>query len=281
MDFEAEVRKIGDAEHRQHVVNLETLGFTRVENFMSLEMCGHLLNLVRHYHAEHRGSTAEPPEEWSAGWVLNLQNKHTDFIEIQTLKFLRRIIQPRLNDPHLRNFDADQPNYILGQYMARTSQDEGLYLHIDAGMPAIGGETTMMQTAFVLEDSPPEKGCTQAVPGSHRSGRYSDRESATAIDLPANARDLQIWDGRIWHGAGANTTGDTRWQIISTAQRWWVKQSYDMPRNLPQEIYERLTADERALLGCATIPPWDEATRRTRAVSPESLPDDVAELFAA
>ena len=145
-------------------------------------------------------------------------------------------------------------------------------------MPQPGRHTNMVQMSFVLEDTNNENGCTHVVPGSHLLGEYSDRSYQNPVPLPAKAGDLLIWDARLWHGSKKNHTGKTRWCIIATFQRWWVKQSFDMPRALPEEIYTKLTNKQKALLGFCTIPPLDEKDRRTRAIKYSDLPDSLLNL---
>jgi ectoine hydroxylase-related dioxygenase (phytanoyl-CoA dioxygenase family) len=183
-----------------------------------------------------------------------------------------------LNDPFFRHLPPDDPNYILGQFVARSSV-KPLQLHIDAGMPQLGPATTMVQLGFVLEDMDEKNGCTMVVPGSHLLGEYSDRELEHLHPIPARSGDILVWDARVWHGSGSNTAEGTRWNIVATFQRWWVKQSFDIPRALPQEIFDELTDQQKALLGFCTIPPLDENERRTRARPYSDLPSRVGDFY--
>ena len=51
-----------------------------------------------------------------------------------------------------------------------------------------------------------------------------------------------------------------------------------MPRALPDNIYRKLTNEQKALLGFCTIPPLDEKDRRTRAMKYSDLPDSLENL---
>ena len=115
---------------------------------------------------------------------------------------------------------------------------------------------------MVLEDQTPERGCTVVVPGSHRSDAYADQAAfETATPIVSKAGDMVIWDSRLWHGALGNSTGDSRWALIGTFVRWWMKQNFDVTGTLPQPVYDALNDDERAILGFCSMPPRDEYQR--------------------
>ncbi len=99
----------------------------------------------------------------------------------------------------------------------------------------------------------------------------------TALSLTGKAGDLVFWDSRIWHGARENVTGGTRWSVIATFCRWWIKQAFDIPGNLPQEIYDQLSDRQRAVLGFCSVPYDDESRgidmKRSYALLPANVAD--------
>ena len=110
------------------------------------------------------------------------------------------------------------------------------------------------------------------VPGTHRSGSYTDRALAERLPLLPRAGDLVLWDSRLWHGTGANTRGETRWTLIATVTMWWIKQKMDMTRAVPPALYARLDEEQRALLGFCSLPPRDERERVNAKQGYEALP---------
>jgi ectoine hydroxylase-related dioxygenase (phytanoyl-CoA dioxygenase family) len=189
--------------------------------------------------------------------VYNLQNKHENFVHILRNKYVEQIAHHFLSDEFYQVMSKDKPNYILSYYNARSS-GKFLDLHIDTHVPAHGDFTWAMQAAYVLEDMDEQNGCTVVVPGSHMFGKYTDRELTKRIPIIAKAGDIVMWDSRLWHGTLDNISGKSRWVLIATFTRWWVKQSMDMTRGLPQEIYDKLDEAEKLLLGFCSIPPSDE-----------------------
>jgi ectoine hydroxylase-related dioxygenase (phytanoyl-CoA dioxygenase family) len=197
-------------------------------------------------------------ERASDNIIYNLQNKHENFIHILRNKYVEEIAHYFLSDEFYQVMSKDNPNYILSYYNARSS-GKFLDLHIDTHVPAHGDFTWAMQAAYVLEDMDEQNGCTVVVPGSHMFGKYTDRELTKRVPIVAKAGDIVMWDSRLWHGTLDNISGASRWVLIATFTRWWVKQSMDMTRSLPQEIYDKLDDAEKLLLGFCSIPPADEA----------------------
>ena len=191
--------------------------------------------------------------------IYNLQNKDVTFIELLLgLTEVESILIECLNDKWYKQIPQDQPNYILRSFGARSS-NAALPLHIDSFIPYKGDETIAMQVVLVLEDMTLENGCTVAIPGSHQTGKYADnKEYDKAIPLTLKAGDIAIWDSRIWHGTTDNKTEGTRWAIIATFTRWWIKQHFDITEALPKEIYNSISPKYRSILGFCSKPWKDE-----------------------
>jgi len=187
--------------------------------------------------------------------VYNLQNKDINFIKLLfDNKEIEHILIKHLNDKWYKQIPQDQPNYILRSFGARSS-NSALPLHIDSFIPYQGEEVIAMQMVIVLEDMSIENGCTVVIPGSHQIGKYADNTKFNdATPLLLKAGDIAIWDSRIWHGTTNNKTEDTRWTIIATFTRWWIKQHFDITKALPEEIKNQLSQKEKSILGFASVP---------------------------
>jgi ectoine hydroxylase-related dioxygenase (phytanoyl-CoA dioxygenase family) len=187
--------------------------------------------------------------------IYNLQNK--DFYFLKALfkpEIIETILIHFLNDTWFKQIPQEQPNYILRSFGAR-SNNKGLPLHIDSFIPYTGEYVLGMQYAIILEDQNQNNGCTVVIPGSHKSGQYAGQESLSkAIPIESKAGDIVIWDSRAWHGTTENNSGKTRWSIVSTFTRWWIKQHFNITKNLPPEIYHKLSEKQKAVLGFCSIP---------------------------
>jgi ectoine hydroxylase-related dioxygenase (phytanoyl-CoA dioxygenase family) len=88
-----------------------------------------------------------------------------------------------------------------------------------------------------------------------------------------------MWDSRVWHGTHENVAGTSRWALIATFSRWWMKQAMDIPKSLPQEIYAQLTDRQKALMGFCSIPPVDESRRINTKCGYDFLKSSVRDYF--
>jgi hypothetical protein len=210
--------------------------------------------------------------------IYNLQTKDRFFLRLLFASpVVDQVMRHVLNDQWFKAFPADEPNYILRSYTARSGAGQ-LPMHIDSFIPYAGPYPVTMMSSIVLEDQDVENGCTVVVPGSHNSGAYTTQDAFDdAVPIVSRAGDVVIWDGRLWHGAHANATGTTRWALLVTYCRWWVKQAFDITATFPQEFYDELPPSQRAVLGFASLPYPDERYGIDMKRGYDQLPDRVAD----
>jgi hypothetical protein len=186
--------------------------------------------------------------------VYNLQSKDRRYLDLLFgVPVVQEVLQHFLDDEWFRTIPTGDPNYILRSYLARSSAHR-MPIHIDSFVPYGGSHVFVMQAAFILEDQDEANGCTVVVPGSHRLERWAEQDYEAAVPIPSKAGDVVMWDSRVHHGALENTSGRTRWSLVATFQRWWLKQAFDIPANLPQHVYETLTESQKAILGFCSVP---------------------------
>ena len=147
-----------------------------------------------------------------------MQNKDFIYIEILGAPFVRRILMDLLNDPYYKWLPDNVPNYILQNFNARSSGN-ALELHIDSRIPIVRPQPISCQVIYLLEDMNEENGCSVVVPGTHRSGSYTDRDLKNVLPLHAKAGDLVVWDSRLWHGTLENNSDRSRWALILCSAR--------------------------------------------------------------
>jgi len=239
------------------------------------------LALTNQWHARLEPGVAakQPGLEKDQTIIYNLQNKDPFFLEMLFhSEAVAAILTHLLNDPWFKAIPADDPNYILRSFVARSSRAK-LAMHLDAFVPGADAFVTSAQASIALEDHDEESGCMVVVPGSHRSAEYTTPDAYDeAIPVVARPGDVVVFDGRLWHGTRPNTSGHTRWALIFGMVRWWMKQGFDIPRSLPQAIYETLTDSQKAVLGFCSVPPADETTGFNPRRGYDALPARVADL---
>lgn len=245
----------------KNILEVKVQGYTILPQVFNHYQVECLLALVKKYYEETKDNQAEdvPYLNRSQPNVYNLQSKDINFINaLLENNEIEEILKYFLNDKWYKQIPQNQPNYILRSFGARSS-NTALPLHIDSFIPYKGDDCLVMQVVICLEDMTLENGCTVAIPGSHQTGEYADNKHYDeATPLLLKAGDVAIWDSRIWHGTKNNTSEGTRWAIIASFCRYWLKQQFDIVKNVPEDIKQQLTPKQKSILGFSSIPPIDE-----------------------
>ena len=243
------------------IEQIETKGYYLIPGVFSQGDMERALRLVTEWETKAAASLATnvPYLNQNQSMVYNLQNKDMYFLQLLFgSTVVHDTLKHYLNDIWYKPIPPDEPNYILRGYIARSSKDS-LPMHIDSLVPYQSSEVFSMQFSIILEDQDEENGCTLVVPGSHKSGEYVSQEAVhDAVPIHSQAGDVVIWDSRLWHGALANHSQRSRWALIATFTRWWVKQSFNFTEALPTPIFKQLTDSQKAMLGFCSVPFVDE-----------------------
>jgi len=115
----------------------------------------------------------------------------------------------------------------------------------------------VVNTMWPLDEFTIENGATRFIPGSHRwePGRQPAPDDAveTAVMSPGS---VMFYLGSLWHGGGANRTGNPRLGVILEYCSGWLRQQENnclgVPRNVVRELPERL----QELIGYNISPPF-------------------------
>jgi len=189
--------------------------------------------------------------------IFNVATKRPDFLSYYTEGLVGGILKGCLNDTYYTSIPSELPNYILRNILARSSK-EAMPYHIDSLIPYVGEYVSVMQVSIFLEKSDVERGCTSVALGSHQSGKYAPQSGFEPTLVEAEPGDIAIWDSRLWHATTSNVTNYTRWAMIGTFCRWYLKQGYDYPRALGQDVLDSLSLANQIVMGCAASVPLNE-----------------------
>ena len=255
-------------------------GFVKIEKFISPKKALEYKNLVISEYNSLRIKKYEgvPKRDDKDKILYNLQNKNLKFIKLITNKKILNIAKYFLNDPYYRYIEKTKPNFNLLYFNARSSGKK-LDLHIDSHLPFKGDNTNMMQFVILLENSNIENGCTKVVPGSHKSGKFSNRKSKKILSIIGKPGDLIIWDSRLWHGTHKNLINKTRWALVVTYGAWWLKPMMDITKSLPNHIYKKCTKVQKQILGFCAIPPKTEFERINTKTGYKNLKRNVSDYL--
>lgn len=263
---------------KKYISQIKKNGFVKISNFLSKSEINKAITLINYYNNKSKTLKLKglPARDKSDKMVYNLQNKDFFFIKILSKETVLNIGKKFLNDPYYRFLPNNKSNFTLLYYNARSSGNK-LDLHIDSYIPFKGKRTIMMQFVFLLEESTLLNGCTIAVKGSHKSGKFSDRKSKKKKPITGKAGDLIIWDSRLWHGTLSNVTRQSRWALVATFGMWWIKPKMNFYLTLPNKIYKKCSNLQKQLLGFCSIPPKDETERINTKCGYEFLKKNIYE----
>ena len=102
---------------------------------------------------------------------------------------------------------------------------------------------------WALTDFTAANGATRLVPGSHRreSPAYGAEVESVSADMRRGS--VLVWHGSLWHGGGANHTGERRVGIAMNYCAGFVRQQENQQLGIPREIVRRFAPRLRELVG--------------------------------
>ncbi len=122
----------------------------------------------------------------------------------------------------------------------------------DQGEPPMVAPAACCNIMWMLDDFTEENGATRIVPGSHLHGRQPDHErdmnvATTAATGPAGS--AMVFDGRLWHGTGANVSGDQRKGLLTTFCGPQYRPQENFTVGTRPEVRDQASRDLLELLG--------------------------------
>jgi len=263
---------------KQIKIQIENQGFTVLKGLITNQECENYKKLLERdyrkfadYYAKSNQSTSHGLDNKSNEKVVyNLHNKDLSWYKLFEHPSVTEVLDKML----ITGSYKDSEPYYLYNNSARCplKGNPGQQLHLDSRLPGIN-YCIVANVLWVLDDFTPSNGATRVVPGSHKfsyfteDGKVYDEE----ILITANKGDAIIFNANLWHGGGPNHNGDSRWALALGYARWFIKPAFDYMQNTPKEIFDKLTLDQKKLMGFNLIPPKDEFTRtRRRSENPEN-----------
>ena len=105
---------------------------------------------------------------------------------------------------------------------------------------------------WMVSDFTAANGATRIVPGSHRAGCQPDKSVPHRVEtlvLEGPAGSACVFDARLWHGAGANLSGEARYGITTVSAAPQTRPLENYTRGLRPEVFARLTPARARRLG--------------------------------
>jgi len=152
--------------------------------------------------------------------VWCLQNKGDAFLEL--------LENPVIDDIVYNYLDEEYPLAAIYSANIVGGGGEAQFLHQDQiGVQPATPFAVGVNIIFCLDDFTEVNGATRLVPGSHIAERGLAPDdiytSKGTVPAEAPAGSAIFVESRVWHGTGANTSGDRRRAVILLMQRSWTR----------------------------------------------------------
>ena len=109
---------------------------------------------------------------------------------------------------------------------------------------------TVCNTMWALTDFTAANGATRIIPGSHLRDPdpdYGAPYDSIPAELPRGS--VLIWHGSLWHGGGANITGDDRIGIAANYCAGFIRQQENQQLGLPADLVATFAPRLQELVG--------------------------------
>jgi ectoine hydroxylase-related dioxygenase (phytanoyl-CoA dioxygenase family) len=105
---------------------------------------------------------------------------------------------------------------------------------------------------WMLSDFVKSNGATEVVAGSHLTGAHPNQEDQSIypiLNAEAEAGTLMVFDGRLWHGTGANTGNSDRLGVLTTFCSPQFRQQENQTLGLDRDLWESCSEKLKSRLG--------------------------------
>tara|TARA_B110000116_G_scaffold235210_1_gene220177 strand:- start:2612 stop:3607 length:996 start_codon:yes stop_codon:yes gene_type:complete len=105
---------------------------------------------------------------------------------------------------------------------------------------------------WMLSDFSKSNGATEVVAGSHLTGAHPNQEDQSVypiLNAEGEAGTLMVFDGRLWHGTGANTGNSDRLGVLTTFCSPQFRQQENQTLGLDRDLWESCSEKLKSRLG--------------------------------
>lgn len=219
----------------------------------------------------------------------NLASKRDSQVVIDNVHIERPdIFLNKINIPSVMNTVSTIFNdtFVLSSFNASRSGSMGGGLpHIDARIPVSDFSSTAMMVAMLcVDDFKSTNGATIVWPFSHLSGKDVPNEIRESSEVPGGIyttapRGAVIYFvSQIWHAISPRIEDSKRWGVAASYSRWWVKSVYDFI-HCGEDIFKKLSPQQKILFGFTTRPPYLWEKRRYTKTKIEDLPKNYNDVI--
>ena len=150
--------------------------------------------------------------------------------------------------------DALEGKFIVNSFGGFNNvKDADLYvcnIHRDIRL-FLPGRPLMLNLLVMLDDFTLDNGATHVLSGSHKEEFKPEADAffGTGTRIIGEAGDILIFDSRLWHAAGKNTTDKPRRALTITFTNPFFKQQFNYCLNFSSEQIKSMSDAQKQLLG--------------------------------
>ena len=228
---------------QEHLAEIAEQGYTVLERVVPDDLCDDLLADLSRLERELGTVPADNSFEGRCTTrVYNLLAHGGRWPEVPVLDPVLAVVDGVLDDGCLVS-SLSSVRIGPGETAQPVHSDDQLYPVVDPDPPVV------CNTMWALTDFTAENGATRLVPGSHRGPKpeYGGRYETVPAEMPRGS--VLVWHGRLWHGGGANTTGQDRVGIAMNYCAGWVRQQENQQLGVPPATVATFGPRLRRLMG--------------------------------
>jgi ectoine hydroxylase-related dioxygenase (phytanoyl-CoA dioxygenase family) len=110
-------------------------------------------------------------------------------------------------------------------------------------------EAIICNTMWALTDFTEANGATRIVPGSHHAPSPEYGKDVASVPAEMRRGSVLVWHGSLWHGGGANTTGERRVGIAMNYCAGFLRQQENQQLGIPRDTASGFSPRLRELCG--------------------------------
>jgi ectoine hydroxylase-related dioxygenase (phytanoyl-CoA dioxygenase family) len=161
---------------------------------------------------------------------FTLLNRGEEFISLATNPVVLDLVGRIIGTPFLLS--------LLNANVTGPGGDQGIF-HADQGYaPEPYTRPLVANAIWMIDDFTDENGATRCVPGSHKLQRspHGDEVEHHRAPMCGSAGDVAIFEGRLWHHTGANTSQSKRRGILAYYVAYWIRTAENWTVSLLPEV---------------------------------------------
>ena len=139
-------------------------------------------------------------------------------------------------------------NYIRPSEISRKADSNFINPDLSLGI----SPPVVANCMWMLSDFSPTNGSTEVVAGSHLTGAHPDQDDQSSYPIlqpTAEAGTLMVFDGRLWHGTGANTGNTDRLGVLTTFCSPQFRQQENQTLGMDRDLWEGCSEKLKERLG--------------------------------